>query len=616
MSAASPKHYRPEIDGLRALAVIPVVFYHLGLGPKGGYTGVDIFFVISGYLITGIILRELEHSKFSIANFYKRRVLRIIPAFIAVLIGTLIAAWYLFLPYEMEQLGKHLSAVALMISNIWLEGKVGDYWAPAAETFPLLHTWSLAVEEQFYVFMPLLLIALYHWQKKHLHHWILGICLISFGYCILQTETNQSAAFYLLPSRSWELLIGSLIAIYSQKSSEKRNHNLISNLTAFTFPGYAALLPTIGTACIIFSNRSSRNVVGSLLAWTPFRLIGLISYSLYLWHWPLIVFLKSYKYPESISLMDQSMIFAASIILSILTWKFIEQPFRGEKKQQSPIWVNLTGGLVLLGIVAVSLAIRKLDGYPARFEQRVSPSLYRVIESDVLDKNGSNRFQAKASFLEGGIQHDVTPQQSPKWVIIGDSHGAMMAPMLKEIATEKRKPSAFFTQDGHNILTESPQQTTETIKGYIQSWNPEITFVVLRWDLVFMAKSEEQTDRIADWLRSISQSSGRVEVTLQVPMISQENLRTAKILYNRSRKNGGELPKLKETEQAKKYRALSVDFLESLKLPNLSINDISKPFLDGDSIIYHADGQLFYRDNDHLNVFGTQKAKNLFLKIE
>lgn len=626
MSSTKSTHYRPEIDGLRALAVIPVVCYHLGLGPSGGYVGVDIFFVISGYLITGIILKELGQSRFSIANFYKRRVLRILPAFIAVLTGTLIAAWYLFLPYEMEQLGKHLTAVCLMISNLWLENKASDYWSPAAESFPLLHTWSLAVEEQFYVIMPLVLIALYRWQKRYLKAWMFLLAVISLVYCVRQTQSDQSAAFYLLPSRSWELLIGSFLATFaSQKSGAPRIANTLSYLglgmilislwtfsSVTSFPGYAALLPTIGTALILFSNQSNHTVVGKLLALAPIRGIGLISYSLYLWHWPIIVFLKSHRYPELLSTADKYFVLALSLTLSIATWRMIEQPFRKERKWSIPLLVNSAGIAALLGFVAISLTIRKLDGYPNRFQSRVSEALYQVIQSDVLDKNGSNQFQAAPHFLGGGIQHHTSEKKTPQWVVLGDSHGAMMAPVISELADKEETAIAFFTQDGFSVITEGPRHTKDKVQADIASWRPKTIFFIIRWDTNITKTESEQM--IAEWLRFLSAHCEQLYVTLQVPMISDENLRASKLLYNRARRNNDTLPDLVETDQAQFHRNETIKLLHSLNLQNLQICDLSEPLLDGQNIRYHSEGRLYYRDNDHLNVFGARTLQHLFLE--
>ena len=259
--------YRADIDGLRAIAVLSVIFFHTGIpGFSGGFVGVDVFFVISGYLITSIILKDIQSGQFSIARFYERRIRRIFPALFPVISFTLVVATFLFDPISFESFGKSITATTIFGSNIlfWRES---GYFDASAITKPLLHTWSLAVEEQFYIFFPLLLIAINRFSKNRYFQWILGICVFSLLTSIYGVYTHQVATFYLVPTRAWELLFGSLLSlgvIPELKSNVHRNIVSIIGLgliifsvgfynESTLFPGISAMAPVMGSSFIIYS---------------------------------------------------------------------------------------------------------------------------------------------------------------------------------------------------------------------------------------------------------------------------------------------------------------------------------------------------------------------------
>lgn len=288
--------YRPDIDGLRAVAVLGVILYHFEVWPfSGGFVGVDVFFVISGYLITGIIANDLQADRFSILTFYQRRVRRILPALVACVAATSVAGLFILLPNELQDLGQSLIATALFASNIYFWSQSG-YFAPAADTQPLLHTWSLAVEEQFYIAFPLILAAVWRWNRRALVPTLLVLALLSLGVSAYQVQQAPQAAFYLSIGRGWELLVGSLIALCRSHLDKVPATcawlglaAIVASLVGYNeqmpFPGLAALLPCLGAAAIIVS--APGTMVGNFLSSSPMRGIGLISYSLYLWHWPI-----------------------------------------------------------------------------------------------------------------------------------------------------------------------------------------------------------------------------------------------------------------------------------------------------------------------------------------
>ena len=359
--------YRREIDGLRALAVLPVILFHAGFQVfSGGFVGVDVFFVISGYLITTIIQSELEQGKFSIVNFYERRARRILPALFLVMLVCIPLAWFLLLPSDMKDFSRSLVAVSVFASNILFWSESG-YFDTAAELKPLLHTWSLAVEEQFYVVFPLFLMLFWKLGKR-LTLVALGLILItSLALAQWASYANPSAAFFLLPTRGWELLIGAFAAFYLSQGSRKDFGKSLSEIggwlglslilyavfaysKATPFPGLYALVPVLGAALIILF-ATEHTSVGKFVGNKAFVGIGLISYSAYLWHQPLFAFARYGGYSNSDTLIFLSLsIF--SIVLAFLSYLFVEKTFRNKSKlsKKSIFITSLLGSIFFIGL--------------------------------------------------------------------------------------------------------------------------------------------------------------------------------------------------------------------------------------------------------------------------
>jgi len=335
--------YRPEIDGLRALAIIPVILFHAGFQCfSGGFIGVDVFFVISGYLITSIILLE---KNFSLLNFYERRARRILPALFFVMLATLPFTWFYLMPNDAEALLKSLWRACFFSSNL-LFNKQSGYFDTAAELKPFIHTWSLAIEEQFYLFFPFLLLLLGRSNTRFMTGAVLIILLCSLGYAQYLVKINPSAAFFLLPSRLWELLIGALVAFYfvNRKKLLSKKINQSVSLLGFLliiyailrfnketpFPSLHALIPTLGAGCIILC-ASKETFIGKLLANKFMVGIGLVSYSAYLWHQPIFAFSR-HIYLGSPPLSTMILLALLSFFIAFISWKFIESPFRDRNK--------------------------------------------------------------------------------------------------------------------------------------------------------------------------------------------------------------------------------------------------------------------------------------------
>lgn len=418
--------YRADIDGLRAIAILPVIFFHAGFETLGGgFLGVDIFFVISGYLITSILLKELENNKFSILNFYERRARRILPALFFVLIITSLVA-YIFMPApELKEYAQSLVAVVSFLSNIFFYLEV-DYFATSSEQLPLLHTWSLSIEEQFYLFFPILLLITWRFNKK----FILKICvvLLLLSLCTniyFNTQSLFEESFYLLPSRAWELLAGSITAILSIRVKPFES-DTITDLSFFTIilmcvlfpenanhPGIFTLLVVIPT-CLILLTPSPNSISYKILTTRLMVYIGGISYSLYIWHQPVFAFLRL-KSVGHINLLEILVALALTTVLSIFTYRYIETPFRSKEKFSRNFIFTLSFlGTILIG--AFGLYIHYNNGLPERFNKL--PKIYNL--ESISPKRESCRY-LKGTHISPHENCEYLGEKV-QWAAIGDSH--------------------------------------------------------------------------------------------------------------------------------------------------------------------------------------------------
>lgn len=336
--------YRPQIDGLRAIAVVSVILFHAGFPLiKGGFLGVDIFFVISGFLITSIVMRELDNGRFSFLNFYERRIKRILPALYLVMMVSFIIAWFVLLPDQMKGFSRSLIAASLMVSNIFFFRQTG-YFDRDTELKPLIHTWSLGIEEQFYLIYPAILIAIFKFSRHKLSIWLFALLCISFFHAEMMWRIDQNKNFYLIFSRGWELMAGAWIAVITlHKEIYSKNHRNILGLLglivvllslfmmdrSMPIPSKYTLIPIFGTMLVLaFSDNSSFS--GRVLSNKLLVGIGLISYSLYLWHQPILAFFKV-EYGENISWQMVGICIVLTFVLSVLSYKFVELPCRKAK---------------------------------------------------------------------------------------------------------------------------------------------------------------------------------------------------------------------------------------------------------------------------------------------
>ena len=447
--------YRRDIDGLRAIAILPVVLFHFGFpGFSGGFVGVDVFFVISGFLITSIIWRERQAGQFSFVGFWTRRARRILPTLFVVMATVLIAGWYLLTPDDFSELGRSVRYQALFASNfLFMRGH--GYFGPASAVQPLLHTWSLAVEEQFYLLFPLLLALL----SNRLRRWrevLAGLALLSFVLSQWALHKHGQAAFYMLPMRAWELLLGTLLALapvprrawppalYELASSA----GILAILTAVfgynaqtPFPGATALLPTLGAVALIWANGQHCTWVGRLLSSRPLVSIGLISYAWYLWHWPVVVF-ANYVTFDQLGMGLRIGLLAGSALLGYVSWRWIEGPFRRRQwlAGQRPMLASALAAMLVLGVIGQ--AVRNDAGVPSRLSERA----LRYAEAGTWHA-GQLKCLYDRHLLSAQSLCQFGPDEPPRAIVWGDSHAAALAPALREQA---RRAGISLALAGHS----------------------------------------------------------------------------------------------------------------------------------------------------------------------
>jgi peptidoglycan/LPS O-acetylase OafA/YrhL len=428
--------YRSDIDGLRAVAVLAVMLFHFGLlGVSGGYVGVDVFFCISGYLIGGIIIEETAASSFSYARFYERRIKRLFPAFFAMALVTVPVAYWLLLPApDFVQFGQSLMAATAYVPNVFFYRELGGYFGGNASSMPLLHTWSLGVEEQFYIFFPLFMRLALRFSTRAVWALLSGAAMLSLAYAQRRLPWNPDASFYWLQPRAWELLLGALAALpvirdrrlpllagrlLSVAAAAAIAVPLYTYSDSTPFPGIAALPPCLGATWLLWWGRQqSAGVIQWLLRSPPMVWIGRWSYSLYLWHWPVFVFL-AYHYSGELSLPMRMCALLLVFGFAALSWRYVEQPIRTGSFPRRRIF--LAAAACSLSVLGVGLFIWRNEGLP----QRLSGDTQLIAASarDFVQRAG-NCYEPTNNFVPG-LKHCRlgVGEDNPSFLVWGDSHG-------------------------------------------------------------------------------------------------------------------------------------------------------------------------------------------------
>lgn len=473
--------YRPEIDGLRALAVLPVVLFHAGFEHfGGGFVGVDVFFVISGYLITSIIISDLKRTEFSIAYFYERRARRILPALFVVMAACVVPAWLLFPNHDLASFGKSLISVSTFTSNFLFWFETG-YFETASELKPLLHTWSLAVEEQYYLVAPVLVLAMWRFGLRTIVLTFSGLLFLSLAAAEAFVRSAPEATFFLPHTRFWELMIGGLGAIISMRVGDSLRSSWASFLGLLLilagvflysketpFPGVSALVPTLGAALVLVCGTTG-TFAARILGLRPFVSVGLISYSVYLWHQPVFAFARmlSVSDPEP---WIMGWLVALSLFLGYLSWRLVEQPFRSRAFiSKRALILFSVGGLV--AFICIGLF---LDGTRAsRSRLTISGASFKELSQKLATNTGLGRecaeFNTDAACRTG---------DQPVALLWGDSYAMHLALAIK--ASPTVLPFAQLTKSNCGpILGVAPYGT-----GYNSTWGQhciEHNERVMRW---------------------------------------------------------------------------------------------------------------------------------------
>ena len=505
--------YRPEIDGLRALAIIPVILFHAGFETfKGGFVGVDVFFVISGYLITGLILDEIKQGSFSIVRFYERRIRRILPALFFVCLVCIPFAWLWMLPSEFRDFSRSFAAVSLFVSNFYFWNESG-YFEAATELKPLLHTWSLAVEEQFYILFPLLLLLLYKRSTLTLLSVVIVIIIISLGLAELLSVQYPEANFYLLPTRAWELGVGAVLGITAQFWDSKgwKLAEVASMIgvvmilyavfyfdEAMPFPGVWGLVPVVGTALVIRFAQDS-TLVGKALSLGPIVGIGLISYSIYLWHQPLFAFGRIRLNLDGETDYKYLLLCALAVVLAYLTWRFVEQPFRRNAifdRQQ-----------VFYGaaIASVSILLFGVTGQLARgFPDRMPPAAKRILKTEKDIKSWREKCHSQiGKFIRPEDACISNNSEETDITILGDSHGIALSYELGETLSNLHRGVRELTYSscppvvGLRVSGQVDEcyRFNEAVWKFLASrQRPEVVILIARWSLYMEGQRFDNTE--------------------------------------------------------------------------------------------------------------------------
>jgi peptidoglycan/LPS O-acetylase OafA/YrhL len=655
------KHHYPFIDGLRAVAVLPVIFFHYNLAHlTGGYVGVDVFFVLSGFLITGLIFGQMKEGHFSIVHFYERRARRILPALFVTCGLSLAVALMLYLPHDFKQFSRTLVGIALFGSN-FIFARWNGYFADPLSTVPLLHTWSLAVEEQFYVFFPLILWAISTYARNRLFAVrcaFYGLFLLSFVLSVIQLHTMPEKTFYLLHTRAWELLAGALLALHlkdlrlSQLAAEVMSGaGVVILLLCFflydrntSFPGPAAVPPCLATVFLLWSNMSHETMVKKILSGKLFVGIGMISYGLYLYHWPVLVFDRYYFDQEPAGLRAVFLI-ALTFCMALLSYVYIEAPIRdGHFLRRKPLFI-LSGTMLLAFGVVGALGVYT-NGFPAR----LNPAVLKYAEAGE-NASATPIPQKCDNLVYPGVSGDQVCKFGavlaghPDFLLWGDSHaaslgGAVEAEAMKHGLTgwsiiRTGCPPMFDADRADHFVDYSCPAISDAVLDTIHRNNIKNVLLIARWDMYALGWEKGSVETAREPFISYTTSDGRtltreaafaasfrhtiatldaMGVTIWIvkqvpPQLVYVSSAMAKAQFL------GRNPDYLQRSYAdilKRRGAIDAVFDDVAKSYPLHFIDPADKFCpDKKTCLIAADGQPLYMDNTHLSSYGALWSEDM-----
>ncbi|WP_291328763.1 acyltransferase family protein [Desulfovibrio sp. UCD-KL4C] len=620
------RQYRTEIDGLRAIAVLGVLLFHLKLN-TGGWLGVDIFFVISGFLISSNLFKEFESTgKISASNFYLRRIRRIMPALLVCIIITFIP-FALLLSYTpaFSEFSQSILTAVFSISNIFFWKHAG-YFAIKADLCPLLHTWTLGIEEQFYLIIPAIFVILpYFTKKKQNTLWIfvfiatiLSFLACRYGHNLVSTDFR----FYMLPTRMWELFAGLFIALLLKNFPQLNTRNVYTELLSgisicflcFIFISFIgnsnftenSLFAVLAT-CIFIVTTTENSITGKLMSLRPIRFVGNISYSTYLWHWPIIVitYLLTIRFDINNSILIKVCIIISTLYISYLSWKFIEKPFRKKTtwsdclKPLSP-FITIAFILAIIGISALS----------------TGKSHYKLNQNKLKTNLSFNDFKNEKYYSFGN------KQSSPQFFVVGDSHARAIAPALnlldQEYGINGKEASITGTPPLFNIYNSEDDNIpyeAEWIK-YIKKNKIKNVLLVANWNKLFDATTLKYNDEkirqeeafsiakkeLITMLKLLTEQGATVWVMKSVPVLKNNPVVISRLLNKPYIEKESPLINFNFIQRA----------LENESIPNIYILSPTPYLIENGNIISVQDGHLLYEDTNHLSVDGAYAIKEVF----
>jgi peptidoglycan/LPS O-acetylase OafA/YrhL len=623
--------YRPDIDGLRALAVVSVILFHLGIpGFDGGYVGVDVFFVISGYLITQVLEESRDESaRHRLASFYVRRMRRILPALLATCLVAGIVAVALFTPDALVNVGKSLAATPVLLSNVatWTRG---EYFAPAVRQLPLGHLWSISVEEQFYLIYPLLLIVIGRYRLPYRRLTLVVFAALSLALCIWASHRAPEANYVFAPTRAWELLLGGTLAIGGAPRIGNRiaaESLAVASLLviaiavrlytpATRYPGTAALLPCMATAALLATGTGPRSaLVNRILSWPPLVFVGLISYSLYLWHQPLVVFVN-YYHIAPLSPAATAVLLVAILLVATASWRFIERPVRARILMKSTRTLLVGVGVGSAGILLAGLVLWNSDGFPQRFppetrglivSMTATPELVHCVEGVSLE-------QVRA----GGVCNYGPGDPSPKVLFWGDSHALALMPAVQEVAKAHGMHTFFVAK--YNCLplfapVDPTRIDTATDRYGCATFNTAVLEAIARLEpeLIILDgawAAGEPPPHVPDIAAGIEETLSRVGhharsicVVFAVPMLKYAG--SDALFVARRRHIPDDFLRLSRADALAQHRDMEHEVRAIAQRNGLTLVDPKDALCPVDSCLYKADGRSLYFDDSHLSVYGA-----------
>ena len=587
--------YRPSIDGLRAIAVIAVLLFHLNPAwLPGGFIGVDIFFVISGYLITLILLNENRQGRFSFGRFYQRRIARIFPVFFAVSVATLVAALFIYTEVDIAFTGLNASAATLSLANMRFVFQ-GNYFRLSPDSQPFAHQWSLSVEEQFYLLLPLFLFLLYRFIKNNrvIALAIAAAWLISFGICLYLTKTHPTWAYYVLPARAWELMTGSLLALWTVNKGTiaPKYRNLAAEIGFIVillsiifirersfFPGFIALAPVLGTAVMIGLSNGNSSIAEKVLSQRPLVFIGKISYSLYLWHWPIFSFVdySLYASPTATRLLIK---LSLTLIAALLSYFYIEQPARHYLNAPD----NRLKAYGLLGCVVFTLVL-----------------------SGMMIRNTFHLSAEPNSIKDGGIVFNADKKEFGSIILMGDSLASMYGTTVRDIANQLGFKLNIISANATDTLPGT--QLWQDSLSVIQKERPEFLIVSANWPGKLTGRNQrDKRDRLTTLINEASEYADTIILITKPPSLPQSD--TRKVI-----RNGTPMPFQETADSAARRKKLNL-FVKSQHSAHVIVIDIESLFIDANGNIRFVDeqGKQLYQDEGHLTGVGGRLVGRLIL---